>query len=147
MMSTCYNCLMEMITHNKCFIVEMWKIIPILSHFLILMLRCNVFQLLDLDTDLRQEKVRAAWKLFKGKSTNNIDQLDSGESTTKGGHQAQLSVPLVESLFLPDFPVRGDIEHQGFEVFLKIVESCLLKVQVTRIFVFDTLRVVGLYTN
>ena len=73
------------------------------------------FQLLDVDGDLRPDKVRAAWKLFKGKSTTNIDQVDA-DTPNKGGPQAQLSVPLVESLFLPDFPVRGDIEQQGFEV-------------------------------
>lgn len=72
-------------------------------------------QLLDVDSDLRPEKVRAAWKLFKGKSTTNIDQVDN-DTQSKGGPQAQLSVPLVESLFLPDFPVRGDIEQQGFEL-------------------------------
>ena len=74
------------------------------------------FQLLDVDGDLRPDKVRAAWKLFKGKSTTNIDQADNADTPTKGGPQAQLSIPLVESLFLPDFPVRGDIEQQGFEV-------------------------------
>ena len=73
-------------------------------------------QLLEFDEDFREDKVKNAWRLFKGKSTNHIDKVDSVESPTKGATQAQLSVPLVESLFLPDFPVRGDIEQQGFEV-------------------------------
>lgn len=73
-------------------------------------------QLLEFDEDFREDKVKNAWRLFKGKSTNHIDKVDAVESPTKGATQAQLSVPLVESLFLPDFPVRGDIEQQGFEL-------------------------------
>lgn len=73
-------------------------------------------QILDGDIDFKDEKVKTAWKLFKGKSTNYIDKVDGPESLPKAAPQAQLSVPLVESLFLPDFPVRGDIEQQGFEL-------------------------------
>ena len=74
------------------------------------------FQLLEVDTEYKRDKEKPSWKLFKGKSTNQLDNVDAVGSPSAVTPQAQLSVPLVESLFMPDFPVRGDIEQQEFEV-------------------------------
>lgn len=71
---------------------------------------CLTFQVLDANTDYTSSgrtKSASAWKLFKGKSTNHLDKLDSPDGLDKANAQPQLSVPLVEALFLPDFPVKS----------------------------------------
>lgn len=45
--------------------------------------------------------------MFKGKSTNALDSMDSSEPLDKQKTQSQLAVPLVEALFLPDFIVKS----------------------------------------
>lgn len=54
---------------------------------------------------VRGSKGRASERLYRGKSQDDLDKAPS-----------QSSVPLVEALFLPDFPVRGSLEEQEFEV-------------------------------
>ncbi|XP_021365952.1 serine/threonine-protein kinase S6KL-like isoform X1 [Mizuhopecten yessoensis] len=56
---------------------------------------------------VRGNKTRGSERLVRGKSQDELD---------KGSEGAQWSVPLVEALFLPDFPVRGSLEEQEFEV-------------------------------
>jgi hypothetical protein len=60
---------------------------------------------LDVNSEFSRGGKASNWKLFKGKSTTQIDRVDTTDSAEKS-QQPQLSVPLVEALFLPDFPVR-----------------------------------------
>ncbi len=64
-------------------------------------------KVLDVNAEFGRTKGRDTWRLFKGKSTNQVDKLDSPDSTVKNTAQPQLAVPLVEALFLPDFPVKS----------------------------------------
>jgi hypothetical protein len=50
--------------------------------------------------------------LMRGKSQ---DELDKVSSTPE---KPELNVPLVEALFLPDFPIKGDAQGQDFEVLI-----------------------------
>ncbi|KAL3857108.1 hypothetical protein ACJMK2_011803 [Sinanodonta woodiana] len=68
----------------------------------------------DLDTDFHKNKSKSTWLLPREKSTEELDRVDGaiGPRNTK----VQVPVPLQEALFLPDFPKRGDIEEQDFEI-------------------------------
>ncbi|KAJ8312122.1 hypothetical protein KUTeg_009495 [Tegillarca granosa] len=62
----------------------------------------------------RTTKARSSARILRrGKSEDNLD------SATHQNHSPSITqspIPLVEALFLPDFPVRGDIEDQEFEI-------------------------------
>ncbi|KAL4223756.1 ATP binding [Mactra antiquata] len=73
-------------------------------------------QILDINADSGRSKGGGSnWKLFKGKSTthlNKIDHTDSGDKSSS----AQAAVPLVEALFLPDFPVKNKETDTDFDI-------------------------------
>lgn len=71
-----------------------------------------------MNSDFNRPAKNSAWKLFKGKSTTHVDKVDSSDLTDKQNKQEQPSVPLVEALFLPDFPVRS--KDSDFDVSTKI---------------------------
>jgi len=59
------------------------------------------------NSEFSGNKGKGSWRLFKGKSTTQVDRLDSPDAAVKNTAQPQLAVPLVEALFLPDFPVKS----------------------------------------
>lgn len=63
--------------------------------------------------DLVKEKSREPGQLMRGKSQDGLDRV------TSFPEKPELNVPLVEALFLPDFPIKGDAEGQEFEVYLR----------------------------
>lgn len=63
--------------------------------------------------DLVKEKSRESGQLMRGKSQDGLDRV------TSFPEKPELNVPLVEALFLPDFPIKGDAEGQEFEVYLR----------------------------
>jgi len=70
-------------------------------------------------------KSGSTWRLFRGKSTNALDKMDSNDSNgVKQKTQPQLAVPLVEALFLPDFPVKS--QDTDFDVSRKMIVLLLL---------------------
>ncbi|KAL5016905.1 hypothetical protein ScPMuIL_006494 [Solemya velum] len=68
-------------------------------------------QFLTSNPDLRRNKSRSTLKLFRRKSEDDLDKLSDDYDG-----KLQSPVPLAQALFLPDFPVRGDIEAQDFVV-------------------------------
>lgn len=60
--------------------------------------------------DLVRNKSRGPGRLTRGKSQDEIDKV------TSTPEKPELNVPLVEALFLPDFPIKGDAQGNEFEV-------------------------------
>lgn len=60
--------------------------------------------------DLVRNKSRGSGRLTRGKSQDEIDKV------TSTPEKPELNVPLVEALFLPDFPIKGDAQGNEFEI-------------------------------
>ncbi|WAR03397.1 S6KL-like protein [Mya arenaria] len=89
-------------------------------------------QVLDANVDFSSSKGKSGstWRLFRGKSTNAIDKMDANEVATKKKTQPQLAVPLVEALFLPDFPVKSqDTDFDIVDVIAKGAYGNVVKVR------------------
>lgn len=65
--------------------------------------------------DLVQNKSSVSGRLTRGKSQDEIDKV------TSTPEKPELNVPLVEALFLPDFPIKGDAQGNEFEVQLMCI--------------------------
>ncbi|XP_052800217.1 ribosomal protein S6 kinase-related protein-like isoform X2 [Mya arenaria] len=89
-------------------------------------------QVLDANVDFSSSKGKSGstWRLFRGKSTNAIDKMDANEVAKKKKNQPQLAVPLVEALFLPDFPVKSqDTDFDIVDVIAKGAYGNVVKVR------------------
>ena len=64
----------------------------------------------ETNPDFVRNKSRASARLHRGKSHEQLENDVSIPDKPKWNN-----VPLVEALFLPDFPVRGDFTQQEFE--------------------------------
>lgn len=84
-----------------------WKLQIPVECCLILLL----YQFLQVtNPDLVRNKSRGSGRLTRGKSQDEIDKV------TSTPEKPELNVPLVEALFLPDFPIKGDAQGNEFEV-------------------------------
>ncbi|KAK3084775.1 hypothetical protein FSP39_018673 [Pinctada imbricata] len=63
--------------------------------------------------ELARSKAAGGGTLLRGKSTQELDRDHGGDGDSE---KTENKVPLVEALFLPDFPVRGDAQSQEFEI-------------------------------
>lgn len=70
-----------------------------------------------LDPLLVRGKSRSSARLARLPSTGSVTDGDSKNS------DSQTPVPLAEALFLPEFPVRGDLDTQDFEVISVIAKG------------------------
>lgn len=87
-------------------------------------------QVLDANAEFPRAGKGSAWKLFKGKSTTHVDRIDTTDAADKQSQQAQSAVPLVEALFLPDFPVRSkDTDFDIIDIIAKGAYGNVVKVR------------------
>ncbi|XP_052221380.1 serine/threonine-protein kinase S6KL-like [Dreissena polymorpha] len=89
-------------------------------------------QALDVNTNFNKANTKSgtAWRMFKGKSTNALDSMDSAEPVDKQKTQSQLAVPLVEALFLPDFIVKSkDTDYDIIDIIAKGAYGNVVKVR------------------
>ncbi|CAG2199232.1 unnamed protein product [Mytilus edulis] len=77
--------------------------------------------------DFVRGKTRASARLNRGKSHEQLENDSSTPDKPKWNN-----VPLVEALFLPDFPVRGDFKQQEFEVIDVIAKGAYGNVYLVR---------------
>ncbi|XP_041348800.1 ribosomal protein S6 kinase-related protein-like isoform X2 [Gigantopelta aegis] len=83
-------------------------------------------QSLSANETFARVKSRSSGRLFRLGSSPKVNDVDKEDGKT------MWKIPITEALFLPDFPVRGDIEEQDFEVIDVIANGAygnVLKVQ------------------
>ncbi|XP_052073932.1 ribosomal protein S6 kinase-related protein-like [Mytilus californianus] len=81
----------------------------------------------ETNPDFVRSKTRASARLSRGKSHEQLENDSSAPDKPKWNN-----VPLVEALFLPDFPVRGDFKQQEFEVIDVIAKGAYGNVYLVR---------------
>ncbi|XP_071180629.1 ribosomal protein S6 kinase-related protein-like [Mytilus edulis] len=81
----------------------------------------------ETNPDFVRSKTRASARLSRGKSHEQLENDSSTPDKPKWNN-----VPLVEALFLPDFPVRGDFKQQEFEVIDVIAKGAYGNVYLVR---------------
>lgn len=72
------------------------------------------FQFLSADGELVRSKSRSSQRLFKLGSSHDIRKAKFKEPSKLPSTQRR--IPLVEALFLPEFPLHGDLDELGYEV-------------------------------
>ncbi|XP_064612705.1 ribosomal protein S6 kinase-related protein-like [Liolophura sinensis] len=71
-------------------------------------------QFLSADGDFMRSKSRSSQRLFKLGSSHDIRKAKFREAPKVSTTQRR--IPLVEALFLPEFPLQGDLDELGYEV-------------------------------